>query len=920
MSLISLGLFAQSSKMQLSGNVYLIEDGQKVPADYAVVILSGTGLYSTTDASGKYNFSNLDAGKYDISIQMVGYANVDTTIVLNRSASYDFALKEVTFRLKEVSVVAERSKAGDATASTISRQAIDHAQTSSLKDIMSLLPGADLTNPNLTSSQTLSLRTANATAMNSLGTSIIVDGAPVSNNANMEGFTSSMTGVSTSVSGSATNSGVDVRGISTDNIESVEVIRGIPSVQYGDLTSGAVIINSKAGVEPLTVRIKTNPKIFQAYASKGFKISEKAGDIHFSGDYAYSNAKTTEAYAYYQRFNFKTMWSKRFNNLNTSTSLDLKFGKDTRNKNPDDLSSSTAYGGTNIGYRFNTNGTWNINKGWIKSLRYDLSNSFMYKESFKEQDCLNAVSIYSTNMTDGTTVSNRVGQHIYASDGSEITSFGADQSAYATYMPYYYFSHYDFYSKEINTYAKVVLNLYKSWGKMSDKVLIGADFKSDGNKGRGLVFPEGTPPYRSSNTESGYRERPLYDIPFVNQLGLFAENTFKHNILNRDFNLSAGLRFDLINSHTALAPRINASYEIIPDVLALRGGYGITAKAPTSAYLYPNPVYCDRTLYNTLNATNEVDQVVLAKTYIFDPSNPDLEIALNRKAEIGFDLKIADRYTLAVTYYDELMKNGYSMGMDLASIQLLPYQTYTATGEYDSDGNPILELSRDTQKFFTYYMPLNTSYEHNYGLEWELNLGRFDAIRTSFFLNGAWMHTMNTSTGYTFDINSNLGSSVNSHVAVYDPEMHQYHYEKALTTLRTTHNIPSIGFVVTLTSQLSFYTKSWTVYNNDEAPQWYISNDDGQMYAFPSSDSANYSDFVYMIDQRATNRFIAEKHKPTLVFNLNVSKEIRDFLTASFYVNNVFNSRPLDPSEATKGSYTELNNPMYFGFELKIKI
>ena len=34
------------------------------------------------------------------------------------------------------------------------------------------------------------------------------------------------------------NSGVDMRSVSTDDIESVEVVRGIPSVEYGDLTSG----------------------------------------------------------------------------------------------------------------------------------------------------------------------------------------------------------------------------------------------------------------------------------------------------------------------------------------------------------------------------------------------------------------------------------------------------------------------------------------------------------------------------------------------------------------------------------------------------------------------------------------------------------------------------------------------------------
>ena len=78
--------------------------------------------------------------------------------------------------------------------------------------------------------------------------------------------------------------------------------------------------------------------------------------------------------------------------------------------------------------------------------------------------------------------------------------------------------------------------------------------------------------------------------------------------------------------------------------------------------------------------------------------------------------------------------------------------------------------------------------------------------------------------------------------------------------------------------------------------------------------------YRYMIGQLSDSRFIVSHTIPTVVFNLNVTKEIRKFMTASFYVNNLFNSRPLDPSEITKGSFTELNNPMYFGFEIKLKI
>ena len=79
-------------------------------------------------------------------------------------------------------------------------------------------------------------------------------------------------------------------------------------------------------------------------------------------------------------------------------------------------------------------------------------------------------------------------------------------------------------------------------------------------------------------------------------------------------------------------------------------------------------------------------------------------------------------------------------------------------------------------------------------------------------------------------------------------------------------------------------------------------------------------DYKYMVGQLSDSRFIVSHTIPTLMFNLNVSKEIRNFMTAAFYVNNLFNSRPLDPSEVTKGSYTELGTPMYFGFELKLKI
>ena len=67
------------------------------------------------------------------------------------------------------------------------------------------------------------------------GTAVIVDGAPMSNNANLQTLSPVVGGSSGDDSRSGTPArGMDVRTLSTDNIESIEVIRGIPSAEYGD--------------------------------------------------------------------------------------------------------------------------------------------------------------------------------------------------------------------------------------------------------------------------------------------------------------------------------------------------------------------------------------------------------------------------------------------------------------------------------------------------------------------------------------------------------------------------------------------------------------------------------------------------------------------------------------------------------------
>ncbi len=71
-----------------------------------------------------------------------------------------------------------------------------------------------------------------------------------------------------------TATGIDMRTISTNYIEKVEVIRGIPSAAYGDLTSGVIKIERRIGNSPLQARFKADGFSKHYYIGKGFLINK----------------------------------------------------------------------------------------------------------------------------------------------------------------------------------------------------------------------------------------------------------------------------------------------------------------------------------------------------------------------------------------------------------------------------------------------------------------------------------------------------------------------------------------------------------------------------------------------------------------------------------------------------------------------
>ena len=192
------------------------------------------------------------------------------------SASWVYPDSLSSFTIREVVVTATEEKGVTAT-SKIGKDAISHIQPSSIRDVLELLPGGRAVDPSLTSPQIANFRSAASVSGNyatsALGTGIIIDGKPVGNNANLQ-----YTPAYSSLGSDFVNLGTDLRTVTTEDIESVEVVRGIASVEYGDLTSGLMKIIRKRGGNAFKARFKAdmNSKLFYVGKDaqwKGFTLN-----------------------------------------------------------------------------------------------------------------------------------------------------------------------------------------------------------------------------------------------------------------------------------------------------------------------------------------------------------------------------------------------------------------------------------------------------------------------------------------------------------------------------------------------------------------------------------------------------------------------------------------------------------------------
>ena len=925
---------AQTARFKVAGTV--VEKGSGEPVVMASVVVQELGLWGVTDGDGHFEVDGVPAGQQEFEFVLLGYETKTLTVTVKGPVK-GLRVEMVPSSLALEAVVVTAKEGGEITsASKISKQTLEHIQPSSLKDVMQLLPGSVTENPSLTQVGTLSIRDIGSHAANVVGTALIVDGASFSNDANLQMLsTSTVMGSGEGNVASTAGGGVDSRQVSTDNIESVEVIRGIPSVVYGDLTSGAVVVKTKAGVTPWEVRVKADPQIKQVSVGKGFQLGEKGGVMNFDADYAHAYSDVRTPSSAYNRINFQAGWSGNFRKkLTLNAKLRANWSNATNASDPD-LMLDELMQERDRGLRLNVNGRWIVNKPWLMNVEYMVTGSIT--DQFSR---------------------NRVYQGSAGRTPTSSAMYDGENEAFFT--PAQYYSDVRVYGRPIDAQARITGHQLSHWGEVVNKVLAGFEWKSQGNVGRGKVFDVTMPP--SPGSASAFRERSYRDIPFLHTLTGYVEDNIKLPLGSTTLEVQAGVRVSSIlasgistNAFLGVEPRVNARYTLLQRSsglreLVLRGGWGRTCKMPSMIYLYPEPAYKDMVsfYYNDFDANGTGLAVVT--TQRAETTNPELKLQKSRNIEAGlefdagavngslvwFNEKMTDGYTFATQYVPMIYtRYGYTWQNGAPSQVVLPSGADVAwhAGRVTADGQTLPSISDTT--FLSLSRPVNGMNLDKWGVEFTLDVAKIPAISTSINVSGAYMHITSHATAQTQHLYAGTqngrtypwvgvygGSATTSNGSVK---------ERFNTNIRFITHIPQIAMVVTLTAQMVFFESTRNLCEFDGRQLYY--EKDGTLCVNPiyiidrkdrlipfTDEMAADPQYRNLILTTNTNTFYVRQAYPFYgMLNVRLSKEIGRWATVSFYANNFLNLRGRVQNSVTHYP-SDRNTPLYFGAEVKITL
>ncbi|MGL5317855.1 MAG: TonB-dependent receptor [Bacteroidales bacterium] len=909
------GLLAQG-KASYSLKLNVFDKSTKEPMIAAVCQIKSLGLFAVTDVNGVAVINNIPKGDVTIEVQSLGYQPYSKLIMIAKDLAITVPMDETSLSLNEVTVTAKASAAGAATGSTIGRQAMDHLQANSLKDLMELLPGQISQNNDMTSAQTIQIRSLGTDPNNAFGASVIIDGVPVSNNTQVASAGGNINSVS---------QGVDLRSIGTDDIESVEVIRGIPSAEYGDLTSGAVIVNSKTGHTPWEVRAKVNPSVLSTSLSKGIKLGTNGGTINSNFSYAQAWGDPRAKTRSFDRISGSVTYANRFSKkFYTTFKFRVNSLIDASKKDPDQIQDGTYTKDKDLSFSLSHDGRWSLNKPLARTLGYVIGFTTSEKKSER-------TTVVSAN--------------------GNLPILWAQETGYfeVPVLTQSYTASGGTISQPKSFYAKVTNSFFANVDQWRNNFKMGAEYRLESNKGLGRYNEDDLYPL---SPNSNGRPRPYYDIPDLNQISGYFEDNMSYNLGKKRFNLTAGVRYQMLQPGKeemvwSLSPRLNFSANLT-KWFSLRAGYGVSSKTPGLGHLYPDKKYIDRIagdFYYRMTDLDPAQRVVYYHTQVIDVKRSvGLKNVNNRKVEVGMDFRLPKDRRINVVYYNDRTDNGFGSLSDPIAFLSNRYEYKNpATNNIFMGGKPTLNdipvMHADTV-YTSSGRVGNTEKSFNQGIELEASLGTIPAIHTSFFFTGAFMETRRSSSAPTYSRPAKFQSSVNypdvnsvPYRVEYAPGAMETIDRRFSTMLRGVYYIPRLRMVASGSLQTIWYTYNATT-NQRQLPVAIIKADQNlnvqryevtqAMLNTPNLEIFRDGSTVYYLQDEIIDPQDnpATKGAITFLFNARLTKEISKIASFSFYASNALFYEPWKrPASGGSNTLVERNTGSFnFGMEISLKL
>ncbi len=921
-------------RVSISGQVRDMQTNEVIVG--ASVEVNGDYLWAITDQNGEFRIVRIEAGEIELTASSLGYFPQEVAIETRRDIEdLVIYLNAKSLAIEQVVVTSQVKSDDSGTSYTVGRDALKHTQITDISAISALLPGGATTNPDLTSESTFSLRAGSSDTGNAaFGTAVEVDGVRLSTNGSF---------------GALDGSGT--RAVAVDNIESIEVITGVPSVEYGDINSGVVRVKTRRGASPLATTFTVNPKTYMVSASKGFELNDHGGVINVSGEWARATSSLVSPYDSYTRRGASAIYSNTFGgNLKFESGITMNIGGSNSEDDPDAYTGEYTIGRDNS-LRINTSAQWLINKPWITNLQAD----------------------FSLNYNDKSTHS-----HTYYSSASQQPAVHATDQGYyiADQLAYSYFADAIVESKQIDIAGGVKYELNHDLASLKSRFKAGLQWKATGNAGRGEYYED------MATAPSGFRERNYSQYPYMHNVSLYAEQRLTIPLGSTALTLIPGVRLEYLsvkgaayNSTTSLSPRFNGSFKV-NESLSLRGAWGVTEKLPSYYVLYPTQEYRDILSFGATYNGNEAFYSYYTEPYTLE-TNSKLKWQRNYNSEIGVDGSIGEikigvsafynrtvgpyqysTYYTPFSYNTYVLPSGYSMpSTPEMKIDSQSGQVYIRDGEATDKGWTAMDINVTNTTFTKSTYADNGAEVNRKGLEAIIDLPEIKALKTKFRVDAAYTRVDYLDESLSFYYSSGLSHSTESgksyqYVGIYATGNGS---SSSLYNGKVSHNlnanitaithIPSARLIISCRLEaslinrwqyLSQYQGGEYAFNSDQygtPTQGSIYDGDsyttiypikymdtaGNIYDFTEAQASD-PDFANLI-RTSSNAytFSAGGYDPYMSANLSITKEIGSNVSLSFFANNFTCSRKAVRSYSTGVSAIFTPN-FYYGLTCRVKL